>query len=279
MKIKWLLLLPVRIAMTVLCVFLVWQTVVFMRPRPRAFTVMEVKAAKAACEKVADLCAAKAALPARIGVAHLAGDPTDLVTGMLRDVLSSRAGIQVQQGSPIQKFFKDIGNALSEATSLDEVVNAGRRVELDVIVAGKVLAVESTNGAAQAALQIYVYDVRPSQWLVKDVVTAEYNPTLPERTWDWCKGTRPITRFVTWLLIMLLMPWVTLFATRWALAKKNNTASFMIVSAYTIFAMALAVGLSGVPGGTAYWMKMLAAFVVAAAYSFWACEQIAAREE
>ena len=278
MKMRWVLLLPVRIVMTVVCVFLIWQAIVFMRPRPRLFTVNEVKAVKAACEKVADLCAAKAAKPARIGVAHLANDPNALATSVLRDALSSRAGFQVQQGSPVQKFLKDVGRAVSEATSLDEVVNAGRRVELDVIVAGKVLAVDATNGAAQAALQVYAYDVRPGQWLVKDTVTAEYNPSLPERTWDWCKGTKPMTRVIGWLLIVVLMPWVTLFATRWALEKRDNTASFIIVSAYTVFAMALAVGLGGAPGGTAYWMKMLAAFVFAAAYSFWACERIAARE-
>jgi hypothetical protein len=279
MKTKWLLLLPVRIAIGVVCVFLAWQAIVFMRPRPRPLTVAEVKAVRAACEKVADLCAKQVAKPARIGVAHLANDPRDVATTMLRDVLSSRAGFQVLQESPVQKFLRDVGRAVTEASSLDEVINAGRRVELDVIVAGKLLAADSTNGVAQAALQVYAYDVRPAQWLIRDVVTAEYDPSLPERAWDWCKGTRPLTRFVGWVLAVLLMPWATLFATRWALEKKNNTASFIIVSSYTVLAMALAVGLAGAPGGTAYWLKMFAAFVFAAAYSFWACEQIAKREE
>ncbi len=79
MKIRWLaLLLPIRIALTLIVVFFIWQAVVFFRPRPQPLSVAELRAARAAArEASAKIRAAALAGPLRVGVAHLIGDPTD----------------------------------------------------------------------------------------------------------------------------------------------------------------------------------------------------------
>ncbi|MFH0909594.1 MAG: hypothetical protein V1929_12610 [bacterium] len=274
---KWFRLgLPFRIFGLLFLCFLIWQVAVFVKPRPRPFTPPEIRAVELACDKAASALTTNLNIPSRFGVAHFIGDPYDNVTESMRVSLAGHPGWTVEKGSVIEKFLEDVMKAAGGATSLEEITKAGQRVELDVIVAGRVLSVDTSNGTSRASIQVLAYDTRPSQWLTRDTFEATWKPTFVEKTLDGVRQSSPLTRLLIWLAFVALLPWATAFATQWALERKSNFTSFIVVSAYTVIDLAAALALTGfsVAGGGP-WLKFLTAFAVAAGYNFWACERIA----
>ena len=264
---------PIKVISTVIILFLAWQLWVFLSPRPRDYSVAELNALKSVFSKTADRIAEKAPGPARFGVAGLANDQSDTATLILRTELASRKDWIVAEGSPVAKFLADVTKTVVKASSLDEIVNAGRQVELDIIVAGRIITVEKTQGeSAQAAVQLYAYDVRKGQWIVKDTVTETWYPNPVDHAMDAIRHTKRGYRITLWIVTVLLLPWITAFATHKVLERKSNLASFVLIVIYTVADMALAMALAGgVLGG----FKLLTLFVVTAGYNFWACEKIA----
>ncbi len=180
----------------------------------------------------------------------------------------------------MQRFFRDVGRAVSEATSLDEVFNAGRRVGLDVVVAGRVLKTESVAPDQGAALlQLYAYDCRSGAWLVRDTFEGDWKPNVAEKVAARVLGLSPRGRFLVWLVVVLALPWATFWGTAWALRRASNAASFVLILVYTMVGLLLAVALSGFrvtePGA---WWRFFAAMAFCALYNYWACERIAARQ-
>ena len=292
------LLMPAGLLMRVAFLFVLWQAWVFIRPRPREYTEVERRAVEVACRQTADALeralqvpastagtnalptpATAAAGPVRIGVAHLANDPTDVFTSTLRLALAGRKAWQLDESSVIQKLLADLARTVAQATSLDEVMHAGRRVELDVILMGKVVAVGERAGGAQADVDIYAYDARVGQWLMKEPVRATWRPTLAQRVRDTLRGTNRLTRLAVWLLFAGLLPWVTAPATRRVLERKSNRASFILLTVYTGLDLLLAFALAGFRVvGPRNGLVLAVLLLLCAGYNFWACERIAERE-
>ncbi len=273
-----LLWFPVRVFGGVLFIFLLWQFWVFLQPRPRALSTLEANAV----ERAVDLAVARLEPavpgPARFGVAHILNDPRDQVTTLVRMALLRHEGWTVNEGSVIQRFLSDVTEALSQATSLEEIVRAGQKVDMDVVIAGRVLAVDATNGVGRAVLQLYAYDTRAGAWLLKDDFTADWKPNVAQRTAIGLRGLSGLARLALWLGVVLVFPWVTAFATHWALDRKTNLSSLLVVSGYTLVGLLFALVLvrpalgQGLPG----W-PLIGAFLFGTIYNYWACERIAER--
>ncbi len=280
MKLRWMpLLLPVRLLLSVILLFMLWQAWVFLRPRPRVYTAPEVQAVAEACRLAAGRLLLTNAAPARFAVAHFRGDSGDLVTETLRGALAARPGWTVAAGSPINQFLKDVSRAVGEATSLDEILHAGRRVDLDVLVAGRVLSVTQTNQTGHAMIRVHAYDTRTGTWLLRDTIAAEWSPSLLESLALRIGGWRWRTRFLIWLLVVLALPWLTLFGTRWALARRSNLASALLLGGYTLAGLVLGVCLRlFTAAGGVSWPRFFLFFILCGAYNFWTCERIAGRE-
>ena len=268
-----------RVVLVVVSLFLAWQVFIFLRPHPRSYTVDEIGALRAAAGRTANALAMKAPGPARIGVAHLTGDPGGTATAILKERLARQPGWKVEEQSIIQRFLADVSRAVADATSFEEVLRAGQKVELDVVMGGRVLAVEATNGAARAAVQILAYDTRKGGLVLREIIDAEWRPTLLDRAGRGLARVGPGWRFAIWLTVVLALPWVTRFATARVLERKSNLAAFALIGAYTVTGLALAAAMTGfqlIGGGQ--WLRFFAALVFCAGYSFWACERIAGRE-
>jgi hypothetical protein len=277
---KWLLkALVFRVGFGVLAVFLLWQMFVFLRPRPRPLTAVEVRAAQAVCDLAVQALVAHDSGPMRFGVAHLSGDATDGVTQLLRDALARQPGWTVEQDSVIEKILKDVGEAVARATSFEEVLTAGRRVELDMVVAGRLLALETgTDGVARASVQILAWNVKTGGWALRETFHADWKPSLLDKAKDRLGALSPTVKFVLWLLVILLLPFLTAPVTHWALEKRNNLSSFIVISGYTALGLALGLLIAGNRVlGRGHGLVFLAAFAFCAGYNYWACERIARR--
>jgi FtsH-binding integral membrane protein len=85
-------------------------------------------------------------------------------------------------------------------------------------------------------------------------------------------------RIVSWLLVVLLVPWATFFVTGWVARRESNAAGAVLVLVYTVLETVLLAWLFGfhVPGATA-WTFVGAAALFAGVYNLLACDWIAER--
>lgn len=276
---RLLLLRPVlRLFGLVFLLFVVWQFFIFFRERPRAFTHAETRAAQEAAQSIVKELQRKVDQPTRFGVAYFVGDRYNMVTDTLRTTLSAPAGWTVEEGSIIIRFLEDVGQAIARATSLEEVIQAGQQVELDVIVAGRVLSAETVNDTGRVQIETHIYDLRSGAWLARTTFTGQWEPGRIERAGQQVQAVGPFWRFIMWLAVVLILPWVTAFATHYALERRSNAISFVVITGYTVLDMALALLLVGFTlAGGLPWFKFLVAFLFSAGYNYWACERIAGR--
>lgn len=264
-----------RILLWLIFLFLGWQLWVFFRPGPRKYTPGEVKAVRSVCRHLRDHLDSQLEGTVRVGVAHLVNDPSDTATGILKQVLAEQNDWTVESGSVIQKFLGDVSQTLAGATSLDEIINAARRVELDVVVTGRIISVRESGGRASCESAFYVCDVRTGEWLINGPLRAEWSPGLVEKSTSLTHRTNPLTRILVWLGFVLILPWISAPVVRWVLEKKSNTASFLLLLTYSVLALILAFALTGFHvTGAGGCLMIVAAAVIAAGYSWWVCEFI-----
>jgi hypothetical protein len=263
-----------------LAIFLLWQMIVFLRHRPRGYTEAEQRAVAACSRSLAGALEGRLPSPAKLGVAHFVGDSRDEVTRAVREALADVKGFSVEQSSIIQRFLSDVSRAVAEATSLDEVLNAGRRVSLDVVVAGRVLDVsEREDGTGVARLQVWAYDVRDGKMKAAETVEGSWRPDVFRRMRAKVLSVSAVVRLIIWLAVVLALPWIARPATRWAVGRKSNAAAFAVLAAHVLVGVSLAFVLSGAgPAGFWGWTRFWGAFVFASVYSFWACDRIARAE-
>ena len=279
--------LSARTLFIIAALFTLWQGWVFFRPKPREYSPAEMKAVRAACERAADVLStrlaarpnqAASAEPPVLGIMHFLDDPNDAFTKTVRDVFSAKSDWRVEEQSVILKFFADIGSTLKSATTLDEIVHAGRRVGLDYVVAGKVNSVRYVRNKGETEFSMYVYDVKQGKLLVDETITETWSPSLVVRLANGLRSVHPIVRLLIWIVFVALLPVVTGFATTWALDRKSNAASFAVLSVYTALDLLTAMLLSGFAlTGPVRGILLLVVLLLCAAYNFRACERVAAK--
>jgi len=289
MKLVRLLLASSKVLFALILVFVLWQGWVFMRPRPRTYAPAEVEALREVCRQLADELSTAlkenrgttdaGELP-RIGIAHLLQDPSDKATAVLRETLGRGEEWTVEESSVIQKFLSDVTDAVANATTLDEVLHAGRRVDLDVIVGGKVDSVtEQGENSASAAITFLVYDLRQGNELIKKTVSADWESGVVARGRRGLINMHPALKILIWLAIVGLLPWVSSPATHHVLERKSNLASFVLLTAYTAVDLLCGLVLAGFHiAGAANSLWLVGAFVLCAGYNYWACEKIGCNE-
>lgn len=250
------------------------------RPRPRPLTLAEANAVEQACADVVARIRQAAPPPARVGVATFIGDDTGQVTATLKRQLAETSGYTVLTESPIRRFLADVSEAVANASQPEEVMRAGQSVSMDVVVAGRVLAIEQTNDAGRVSLQAVAYDTRPGKLAVNETMSAQWTPKWADKASASIAESSPLLRWTIWLAAVGLLPWITSFGAIWAMEKKSNAASLALILAYVVAGMALLVVLfRPALDGAGDVFKLLLALALCAAYNLWACETIAGRQK
>jgi hypothetical protein len=85
-------------------------------------------------------------------------------------------------------------------------------------------------------------------------------------------------RIISWLGVMLLLPWATFFVTTWVAKLESNAAGATMVAAYTLVEAVLLAWLFNwsVHGATA-WTFLVAGTLLAGVYNLLVCDWIAER--
>ena len=285
-----------KVVLVLVVAFVLWQAWVFLRPAPRPYSAAEQAAIRnlcgQACNRIERVLAARGETdgqeqggthsdaPLVFGVAHFLNDPSDGFTAIMRDVIAGRDAWRVEEMSVIQKFLSDVTAAVMNATSLDEIVHAGRRVGLDVVVAGKVVGTGETGGEGFAEAMFVVYDVRGGQVLFREVLSATWRPSAAARVSRGLRQVHPLLRLLAWLALVFMLPLLTPFATHWAVGRKSNFASFALLAAYTIADLFLALLFSGFRlEGPPRAVLLCLAVAACGLYNYRVCERIAGKED
>ncbi len=288
MKFVKLLLASSKVLLVLVLAFVLWQAWVFMRPRPRTYTRPELEALRKVCGQFADKLTESMqnrnqdgtgdGVP-RLGIAHLLQDPSDQATAVLRETLNSRREWTVEESSVIQKFLSDVTRAVADATTLDEILHAGRRVELDAIVAGKIDSVIAEGeDAASATITFIAYDLRHGSELLRKSISAKWEPDAIAKGCESFLNLHPAIKILVWLAMVGLLPWVTAPATHRTLERKSNLAGFLLLTVYTAVDLLCGLILAGFAVvGAANSLWLVGAFLLCAAYNYWACETIGKR--
>jgi FtsH-binding integral membrane protein len=83
-------------------------------------------------------------------------------------------------------------------------------------------------------------------------------------------------RIVSWMGIVLLLPWATFFVTGWVARRESNAAGAALVAAYTLVEALLLAWLFHwqIPGATA-WTFLIVGTLFAGVYNLLTCDWIA----
>jgi len=276
----WMIWASTRFILVLIVLFVAWQIWVFSRPIPRDYTENEKTAIKSVLlEALKPLKSSIGNQETRFGVAHFLHDSNDEATKTVKQLISQEKKWIVIETSLIQQFLIDISQTILNATSFDEVINAGKRVNIDVIVAGDVIRVDSTKEETTASIKFCAYDVRRGKWLAAGTYEKKLMPSLLKRISIKIRSTSGILRLIIWIAFAAFLPWVTSSATYKTIEYKSNLASFTMLSIYVLLDMALAMAfwefkVEGLWGA----IKLLITLAICGFYNYWACEKIAQKE-
>lgn len=263
-----------RVILVVILLFIASQAIVLMRGKPRQFTEREMKAVEMLCSKASDQLRLKLGGPRLIGVAHFLNDGNDAVTDSMRESISQCPEWKlIDEGSVVQKFLGDIAESMKKATTLDEILHAGHRVEMNVVIVGRVNDVKETEtGSARAEALVLGYNLDAGETILNETFVAVYQPNLVDKLRASPFLNHTLTRLTAWLLFVALLPLLTSFATVRALEKKSNLASFILISVYTCLDILVGVALRGSTSA----LVIVGGFLACGIYNYLACEKIAA---
>jgi hypothetical protein len=183
--------------------------------------------------------------------------------------------IRRDQTPVVQRFVQDVGSAAWNSTSLEELATSGRRVKLEGLVTGRVLLPED---GTPPSLQLRVFDLRPGGTMRElsfpgRELSAKEVRAVASGGSDFSFGW-----FVLAVLVILALPWLTPFCTEWAVGRKSNGASALLLMGYVaadVLVLGLVPGLGARLSGGLILPALAAA--LCAGYSHWACETVAAR--
>jgi len=259
--------------------FVGWQALVFIRPDPNPLTWAQQCAVDGAAQSAAAMLQTKVAAPVQFAVAKLGDDATGKATAVLLQNIAGHDGWQHIETSPVRRFLDDIARTVVNATSLDEIINAGRGVGIDVLISGRLESVEDlAGGGAHATLQLSAYDMRKGTWVLRQSFAHTWTPTTWTRLRQFVGSVSVWLRVLLWLALILAPPWLLAPVVERVVAARSNAASAVLVLTLVVWSVGNAWLLSGLSAGFfgRGWPVILVA-AVAACYNYLACEQIAAR--
>lgn len=262
---KWLL--------RFLLIFLAWQVVMFVWLRPREYAEPEKEALRKVCmqavERTVDALHLHKQESFTLGVTHVIKDPSGMVTALLKTNLAAVAGFQIEEKSVIRKFLEDVTDSVLEATSLEEVVFAAGKVDLDVIVCGRIEEIHEEDGIGHAVLNYHLYDVDSSRWILKERIEADSRE--PQAAWIHRNWKRLLA-----LLLIALIPWLSFPLSEKVAERNSNAASAALLAGFVAIDLLL-LWWAGLFGATV--AVPIVGIVLVLGYNLWACDFIAKKVE
>lgn len=270
-------LLPVKTLAGILAVFFLWQAYVWIRPKPEPLTNEQTAAFRVLTRDLVAALPVTEGGPHALGIARLANDPMGEVTTLLKNAAAKRPDWQPIEENLIRKFLGDVTRAVTNASSLDEVLYAGREVDLRLVLSGKIESRPDAETPARITLSLY--DTREGRFLHRDTHERTWTQAeLAALTSDFQALTsaprpptsdfRPLSPAFFWILAILI-PWITYPAFERILRKHSNLANAAWLLGLTLFTLLLGawayqLNFAQGPG----WKANLTAVIVSVYYLF-----------
>jgi hypothetical protein len=274
---RWLFwLLPIRLFLWGVTLFLLWQVVVFVRARPIDLDPRTVSLVEQAATEVVAALPEHRSQPRRIGVVHFVNDPTRQVTDAVSTRFAGPTEWTVDDRSVIQRFLGDVGRSLARASTPEEVAFAARDVELDWVVMGRVHDVMADAETARIELSVWIYDLERGTWVYRERLARTFHADQSLAVTVASFWSRPWVRVLAWLILATLLPWLTAPLIYRVIEHKSNLLSALLLSGYGAADLLLMLALMNFHVTSRQTSIGIAlALLLASLYNYWACEKIA----
>ncbi len=270
--------------------FIVWQFFLFLTPAPRPLNSLEVSVVKKFSNGLVDEIISNDIIhtldkPIEIGILHLLNDESDEITENLTAAFNENTNFVVSTESVPYKFVKELGKNLVKSTSIEEIVSAGNKVNIDLLVGGKVESCIGVEGVANLDLYIYVFSPKLGKMIKYERIVETFDVEKDNLLESGVKSNKKHEFLKGFLLmivavfIVLVLPWVTEPLIWKVVDKKSNGVSFMLLLGYIAIDLVVIVAMGGIQFVSSGWLAaVLAVYIfLLGGYNYRVVEKIAGK--
>jgi hypothetical protein len=252
--------------------YLAWLGWVNLGPRkPEVGPLRKQVADQIVSQVVEDLRAARQSVGSA-AILHFANDPSDYVTDQLRAGIERSGIVDLRDRTFMEKLRNILNLRHPSFGDLGPAVDQGKRLGVQAVVFGKINSFETASGGAEIDFDLSLATVDTGQVLLNKKYQREISAGLLSNAvvQEQMQSIRPAQRFLSWVVIVLLLPVFTIAFIRAMVRKESNRVNAFTLSVYTAVDALLAYLLLG--AALTGWFSVLL-FIIAVgaalAYNFY----------
>jgi hypothetical protein len=248
----------------VLAVAALFEGYFLMQPTGASIEMMRRRAAERTCKEVAADLPKRAGVPS-LAVLNLAGDPSGVVTQMLREEVAAGAEYRVLEEPFFRKLLRELGKDNVPVSRLSDAVALARGIGVDLVLFGEVSP--APEGIPQLKLEMRMAERQSGQAVF---VRSYGNPPAGKSSWrSRLEYSSKGRRIFIWVVFTLLLPIATIPLLRRVVALDSNLLNLALLLTYTALDVVAAHLLTGAAGITV-WSSiiLLAALVAGLCYNY-----------
>ena len=268
LKLKW--------ALAGLLAIGAWEAYTILRPEPIELDEPRRKVADEACWQAVERLPSLD-IDGQVAVLRLDGDKTGYVTKRLRQLIERTGKYRQPAESLVTRVMQDLQIEETPVADPQQAASAGRRMKVPYVLLGRVHRFASDRRQGVIEMELTVLDVEKRSAVAEPLLVAVPSPGARPGAPGHASSrwSAPATRALIWLAAVVLLPLATMPLIRRVLARESNTATGVALGAYAVVGWLVALALVGF--NIAGWLPgllMLAAFVIALAYDYYAFNRI-----
>jgi len=252
--------------------YLAWLGWVNLGPRkPEVGPLRKQVADQIVPQVVEDLRAARQTVQTA-ALLHLANDPSDYVSDQLRSGIERSGIVDLRDRTFMDKVRNLLNLRHPVFADLGPAVEDGKALGVQAVVFGKINTFETASGGAKIDFDLFFASVGNGQVLLNRKYQREVSPGLLSNAvvQEQMQSVRPAQRFLSWVVIVLLLPVFTIAFIRAMVRKESNRVNAFTLTVYTVVDALLAYLLLG--ASLTGWFSVLLFLVAvgaALAYNFY----------
>jgi hypothetical protein len=198
---------------------------------------------------------------------HLVNDPSDYVTDQLRVAIEQSGVVDLRDRTFLEKVRNKLGFRHPASDSLEYAVGRGQSAGVQGVIYGTVNTFESYRGGSALKVDVRMVEVATKQLVFENQYSKELPSILLSKAnvQEQLTGVSPLQRFLSWTVLVLLLPVFTIGFIRTMVRKESNRSNAFVLSIYTGVAVLLGYLLLGVDFSS--WFSVLM-FLVAMGAAF-----------
>ncbi|MEW6078696.1 MAG: hypothetical protein AB1724_12840 [Thermodesulfobacteriota bacterium] len=166
---------------------------------------------------------------------HLANDPSDYVTDQLRSGIELSGVVDLRDRTFMEKARALLNLRQPVFADISPAVSRGKALGAQNVIFGRINAFESVSGGARIDCDLLIASVESGQVLLSRKYHNEIASGLLSgaAVQEQIHGIRPARRFLSWMVVVLLLPVFSISFIRGMVRKESNKVNAFTLAVYT----------------------------------------------